>query len=141
MDIYFYNLVARRRYGTELTEMMNHRLGERLRVDLPAVLHPLDRAPVRARILDASLSGLGVWMQESAQNFHIMAPLEVNFFLPRQGGDWDPMDLHTFMVRRSRGVMGLMLAVENPELMWCLRSLTNARLGSLQQELPTPYTE
>lgn len=117
----------------EFTEMMNHRLGERLRVDLPAVVHPLDRAPVRVWLVDASLSGLGVRVPND-QHFHLMEPVEVSFFLPCRDGDWEPMDLRAFMVREADGMLGLMLAMESPELMWRLRTLSNARFSPVPQE-------
>jgi len=84
---------------------MNHRMGDRLAVDLPVTVYTVDHGPVAGRLLNLSLSGAGIRCRcEMIEDYSV-----VELGLALYGSDGpEQVRIEGFVVRKHDGLIGLM---------------------------------
>jgi hypothetical protein len=113
---------------------MNHREGERTRLDLPVIVHRRNCTPVQGRLRDVSLSGAGIEYYDTVE-INPMDTLELLITPPGSMG-LEPVRVAGFVVRRRDGWLGVMFMREAP---WLVRTLRGA--VSQPEHLPGRATE
>ena len=84
---------------------MNHRLGERIDLDMSVVVNAADLGPVAGRLVNISLSGAGIHCR--CDLFEIYSVVHLTLYL-YDGNQPNQIRIEGFVVRKLSGLIGVM---------------------------------
>ena len=84
---------------------MNHRMGERIDLDMPVTVYAADLGRIPGRMVNLSLSGAGIYCR--CDLFEIYSVVELAL-LPDDGDQGRPIRIEGFVVRIRDGLIGVM---------------------------------
>jgi len=98
---------------------MNHRMGQRIAMDQPISLFIAERGWIAGELINISLTGAAVRCDEW-RALETCMPVEV-LLEPADGRLPEQVKVHGFVVRRQKGLVGLMFMRDIVELVHRLR--------------------
>ena len=98
---------------------MNHRMGQRIATDHPISLFIAEHGWIEGELINISLTGAAVRCDEW-RALETCMPVEV-LLEPADGRRPEQVKIHGFVVRRQRGLIGLMFMRDVVELVQRLR--------------------
>lgn len=84
---------------------MNHRLGERIELDMPVTVYTADLGQIPGRMVNLSLSGAGIYCRCELLEVYSVVELVLMF---HDGNHPDQIRIEGFVVRIRNGLIGLM---------------------------------